>query len=327
MKRFFFVSFLFHGVVLLFLSSWEIPGADRSSPKNIIEVSLVETMEKKLEENKSPGPPPERANVPLKKKIPQKKKAEAARRVAPVKKGEKEVKLPEKELKKDQLKREQPKSEPPRKEQPKQEEPRQEVEPTHAELRKEKPEVDGRVSPVDPIIKEGAGEPSVAPVKIATPTMGGEKPGELPPLGGNPGVSGGRGDSGIAFLASTGVEGENGGIPLGKGREGLGRGEGGPDRRGSIQTSSPGGDPVLSEIMRRIEGAKRYPRLARRMGIEGKATIRFKLKPNGKVDSVQVVETSGSDILDAASLETVQRAVPLPFKEGWLKVVIVFKIL
>jgi len=40
-----------------------------------------------------------------------------------------------------------------------------------------------------------------------------------------------------------------------------------------------------------------------------------------------VVGSSGSDILDQASLETVQRAVPLPYKEGWLRVVIVFKIL
>jgi TonB family protein len=63
------------------------------------------------------------------------------------------------------------------------------------------------------------------------------------------------------------------------------------------------------------------------MGIEGKATLRFQIKPNGKVDSVEVVESSGSEILDEASRETVQRAAPLPFKEGWLKVVIVFKIL
>jgi len=42
---------------------------------------------------------------------------------------------------------------------------------------------------------------------------------------------------------------------------------------------------------------------------------------------VELLESSGSEILDQASLETVQRAVPFPYKEGWLKVVIVFKIL
>jgi protein TonB len=79
--------------------------------------------------------------------------------------------------------------------------------------------------------------------------------------------------------------------------------------------------------MGRIERAKRYPKVARRMGIEGKTTVRFKLKPNGKVDSAEILGSSGSDILDQASLETIQRATPLPYKEGWLKVIIIFKIL
>ena len=76
-----------------------------------------------------------------------------------------------------------------------------------------------------------------------------------------------------------------------------------------------------------IEEAKRYPRAARRMGIEGKTVVRFKLKPGGQVEAVEVAESSGSDILDKASVETVREAAPLPYKEGWLKVGIVFKIL
>ena len=87
------------------------------------------------------------------------------------------------------------------------------------------------------------------------------------------------------------------------------------------------GDSVLSQIIRRIEQAKRYPRAARRMGIEGTTVVRFKLKPGGQVEAVEIVESSGSDILDEASLKTVREAAPLPYKEGWLKVGIVFKIL
>ena len=87
------------------------------------------------------------------------------------------------------------------------------------------------------------------------------------------------------------------------------------------------GDPVLMQIMRRIEAAKRYPKAARKMGIEGKTVVRFKLKPGGQVEAAEIFETSGSDILDKASLETVRDAAPLPYKEGWLKVGIVFKIL
>jgi protein TonB len=86
-------------------------------------------------------------------------------------------------------------------------------------------------------------------------------------------------------------------------------------------------DPILLKIMRRIEEAKRYPMAARRMGIEGKTVVRFKLKPGGQVEAVEVAESSGSDILDKASVETIRGAAPLPYKEGWLKVGIVFKIL
>jgi len=86
------------------------------------------------------------------------------------------------------------------------------------------------------------------------------------------------------------------------------------------------GDPVLAQILRRIEAAKRYPKAARKLGIEGKTVIRFKLKSGGQVEAAEIVETSGSDLLDKASLETVRGAAPLPYKEGWLKVGIVFKI-
>jgi protein TonB len=63
------------------------------------------------------------------------------------------------------------------------------------------------------------------------------------------------------------------------------------------------------------------------MGIEGTAVVRFKLKPEGGVEAVELVDSSGSAILDKASLETVRAAAPFPYKEGWLKVGIVFKIL
>jgi protein TonB len=325
MKRFFFLSFLFHGVVLLLLSSWGIPGADRSFPGNIIKVSLVEIKEKKAEEEKPPSSRPEQANGPAKKKTAPPKKVEALRRVAPAKREGKKA-GPEIEMKKEEPKPKPPQSEPPGKEEPKLKQAKQEVQPIPAESKAEEPKAEEKVPPVDPIGQEKTGKPSAGPVNPAGPLLSGGKLGESAP-GGNPGVSGRREDSGITFLASTGAPGEKGGIPLGRAGESPRPGGGGPTRTGSIQTSSPGGDQVLSEIMRRIEGAKRYPRVARRMGIEGKTTIRFRLRPDGKVDSVQVVESSGSDILDAASLETVRRAVPLPFKEGWLKVVIVFKIL
>ncbi len=86
-------------------------------------------------------------------------------------------------------------------------------------------------------------------------------------------------------------------------------------------------DPILSLIIRKIEAAKRYPRMARKMGIEGTAVVRFKLRSEGQVEAVEIMESSGSEILDKASIETVRDAAPLPYKDGWLKVGIAFKII
>lgn len=136
------------------------------------------------------------------------------------------------------------------------------------------------------------------------------------PSGPNIGVSAAQ-ESGKAVTAGLGVE--SGGFePPG--------GEGSSGRGAEVKAASQEGDPTLLLIMRRIEAAKRYPKAARTMGVEGTVVVRFKLEPSGQVEEVEVAESSGSRILDRASLETVRDASPLPYKEGWLKVGIVFKI-
>lgn len=92
-----------------------------------------------------------------------------------------------------------------------------------------------------------------------------------------------------------------------------------------VQDSPGGVDETLLLILRKIEAAKKYPRIARKMGTEGKTTVRFKLRSNGEIDEIQILESSGSEILDQTSLQTVRDAAPLPYKEGWLKVGILFK--
>ncbi len=142
----------------------------------------------------------------------------------------------------------------------------------------------------------------------------------------NSGLSGGVG---AIFANSLQQDSDNGGISLrgGEKQSNLPAGDGGKSEIKPSSRNLQESDPVLLQIMRKIEAAKRYPKAARKMGIEGKTVIRFKLKPGGQVEAVEIVETSGSDILDKASLETVREAAPLPYKEGWLKVGIVFKIL
>jgi TonB family protein len=300
MKRFLFISIFLHAVVLVLLFSWEIPLADRLLAGSVVEVSLVERIEGKPEAKKEEGDKKSEKKSPKKEDIRGKKKAEATREVARAK---------------EELRKEEPKPE--------------KTEPVQKEIREEKAKAEEKI-PAEPPVLTARNEEFPVLMARLTPPAGGtaEMRESASPLKGSP-TSGGRGDGGAVFLASAGPESGKEGIAVGGGGKGsgAGQGEGGASRFSSVHGSSGDGDSVIAEIMRRIEKAKRYPRMARKMGTEGQATVRFKIKPDGKVEGVELMESSGSEILDQASLETVQRAAPLPYKEGWLKVVIVFKIL
>ncbi len=83
----------------------------------------------------------------------------------------------------------------------------------------------------------------------------------------------------------------------------------------------------LRLILARIEAAKYYPVRARKMGIEGTAVVRFRLRPDGGVEEVEIVRTSGHRVLDLASMRAITRAAPLPYAKGWLRVAVSFKLL
>ena len=86
--------------------------------------------------------------------------------------------------------------------------------------------------------------------------------------------------------------------------------------------------PVSSEqwavIVSSIEKVKTYPRLARQNGIEGVVRLRFRVRPQGEVERVEIVKSSGSDLLDSASVKTVYRAGPMPYVNGWVEVPIAY---
>ncbi len=69
-----------------------------------------------------------------------------------------------------------------------------------------------------------------------------------------------------------------------------------------------------------LERSKTYPRMARERGIQGVVHVRFKLRPSGDVETVEIVKSSGYDILDSASVRTVYRAAPMPYVNGWVEV-------
>jgi TonB family protein len=297
MKRFFFISVLFHVVALLLLFSWEVPLADRLLPRSILEVSLVERIEKKLE-----GIIPTGAKLA---RVSLQKKEESAGI-----KGKEEIReviVPPKEETKQEIKEE----------------------PIQKQDIEEKPKTEKKVPEEDRVFRARNEEVPVIQARVTPQGNESGAPGAVSSFPKSNPTAAGRGDSVTPFLASAGPELGKEGVPLGRSGigSGTGRGEGGSSRLTSIPKSGGDGDPIIAEILRRIEAAKRYPRMARKMGVEGRAAVRFKLAPNGKVEAVELLETSGSEVLDQASLETVHRAAPLPYKDGWLRVVIVFKIL
>ncbi len=293
MKRFFFLSAFFHGALLLLLFSWEIPLANKLLPRGVLEIFLIEKIEEVKPKKILPSIPKQR----VKAKKPAKNEAL--------------LQLPEKKEEKREEKQE----------------------PTPAVLQEEKLKETEELPPENKFLKTSVEQPLPVQANVMPPTQGNGNAEVLKVSTGGErnimaqGASGETSRSTFLMFNASGLE--KGGTG-GEGTKGTGfgkMGEGSHLKVSKMHSSLIEVDQILKQIIRKIEAAKRYPRVARKMGIEGKAVVRFKLKPQGQVETVEIVESSGSEILDQASLQTVRDAAPLPYKEGWLKVGIVFKIL
>ncbi len=60
----------------------------------------------------------------------------------------------------------------------------------------------------------------------------------------------------------------------------------------------------------------RYPPAARRMRLQGTATIRVLVGPDGRPQRVRLEKSSGVGVLDDAALEAVQRWTFVPARQG-----------
>jgi len=65
-------------------------------------------------------------------------------------------------------------------------------------------------------------------------------------------------------------------------------------------------------VRREIESRKKYPIAAQRIGIEGRTGIRMTILKDGRLEKVEVVKSSGYEILDRAALQSVLDAAPFP---------------
>ena len=69
-----------------------------------------------------------------------------------------------------------------------------------------------------------------------------------------------------------------------------------------------------------------YPPVARLNKMQGTATLRFSISPDGSPTSIKVVSSSGFDVLDQAAVKTVQKSAPLPVVPVKVKVPVVFEL-
>ena len=67
-----------------------------------------------------------------------------------------------------------------------------------------------------------------------------------------------------------------------------------------------------SQLVARLERAKRYPSEAQSRGEQGVAQLAFSVDRSGGVHHARIVRSSGSGLLDEATLALVERAAPLP---------------
>jgi protein TonB len=65
-------------------------------------------------------------------------------------------------------------------------------------------------------------------------------------------------------------------------------------------------------LLAHIERYQRYPKAARRDGLQGTVLVVFAMRRDGSVVQVGVKSSSGRPILDQEAMETIRRAQPLP---------------
>ena len=99
-------------------------------------------------------------------------------------------------------------------------------------------------------------------------------------------------------------------------------------------------DPAQEEMFRyqdmvkqKIESCRRYPHWAKEQKLEGVSCLVFTLLSNGMVQDIELIRSSGFDILDKEAISTVKRAspfCPIPAKLNYpsftMEVSLVFKL-
>lgn len=68
----------------------------------------------------------------------------------------------------------------------------------------------------------------------------------------------------------------------------------------------------FGSVRKKIESHKKYPRFAKNSGIEGRSGVKITILKSGQLEKVEVVDSSGSEILDNAAMQSIREASPFP---------------
>ncbi len=93
------------------------------------------------------------------------------------------------------------------------------------------------------------------------------------------------------------------------------------DKAGGIVTPA-----TMLLISTAIEKAKTYPLLARRRGMEGTVYVGFRISSSGEPQDIEIIKSSGYNILDKATLKVVRKAAPYPHIEDRIEVPITYRL-
>lgn len=108
-----------------------------------------------------------------------------------------------------------------------------------------------------------------------------------------------------SYGTGSGQGGSGGGRGRGSG-PGLGRGQGPGSGAGSLLSG------YLQKIRRLLERQKAYPRMARRLHLQGVAVLQFTIAADGRIETTRLKRSSGHGLLDTAAQETVRRVGKFP---------------
>jgi TonB family protein len=102
--------------------------------------------------------------------------------------------------------------------------------------------------------------------------------------------------------------------------------DGGASLSGSDEGDGVVPKDIIDAIRNAIERNKVYPLAAQKRGTEGTVRVSFSITPKGNPARLRIVKSSGSRILDRATLEIVKKAAPFPSIDASLEIPVVFRL-